>query len=336
MNVSSAPTPERILALSHGFWATQIVSTAADCRFFTLIAEGHRTAEAVAEAAGTDLRGTRMILDALVALDLLFRRNSHYVLAQDAEAFLVEGQPQSLAAYIAGHPTLLWDDWGRLRETVRSGRRAQDVGDAARAQAFFPKLIQMIMPLGLGAADAAASHFGVGRQLTGVRVLDVGAGGAAWSIPFARLDGASEITALDRPDVLKHTGEMTARFGVGERYRLQPGDYRRDDFGEDEYDFVLFGNICHGESPEVNRTLFAKTHRALKPGGRALIGDMLRHDDRTGPPMPAMFALNMYLHNDGDTYSLADYREWLTGSGFADVSTLDTGRSASPIVVGTK
>ncbi len=336
MNGPTTPTPERILALTHGFWASQIVSTAAECRFFTFIADGHRTAEAVADAAGTDLRGTRMILDALVALQLLFRRNSHYVLAPDAEAFLVDGQPQSLAAFVAGHPPLLWNDWGRLREVVRTGQRAQDVSDSARAQEFFPRLVRMIMPLGLGAAEAAASHFGVGRQLTGVRVLDVGAGGAAWSIPFARLDGTSEITAFDLPDVLAHTREIITEFGVGDRYHLQPGDYRQDDFGTEAYDFVLFGNICHGESPEMNRTLFARSHRALTPGGRVVIGDMLRDDDHSGPPMPAMFALNMYLHNDGDTYSLAEYREWLTGSGFAHVSPLDTGRSASPLVVATK
>jgi SAM-dependent methyltransferase len=336
MTDPTAPTPERILALAHGFWASQIVSTAADCRLFTLIADGHQTAEAIATAAETDPRGTRMMLDALTALQLLTKRNGHYGLAPDAEAFLVEGQPHSLAGFVAGHPALLWEDWGQLRDAVRSGRPVQSLEDQQRAREFFPRLIRMIMPLGLGPAEAAAAHFGVGRQLNGVRVLDVGAGGAAWSIPFARLDAASRIVALDLPEVLTHTGDIVRQFGVADRYQMQPGDYRKDDFGEEAYDFVLFGNICHIESPDMNQMLFAKTHRALRPGGRLVIGDMIPDDDRSGPPFPAMFALNMYLHAGGDTYTEAQYREWLRATGFSDVSMLETGRSPSPLVVGTK
>jgi 3-hydroxy-5-methyl-1-naphthoate 3-O-methyltransferase len=86
-------------------------------------------------------------------------------------------------------------------------------------------------------------------------------------------------------------------------------------------------------SAEMNRQLIARAHRALKQGGRLVIGDLLPNEERTGPPFPVMFAINMFLHCDGDTYTFAEYRAWLREAGFGDVSAYDTKRSHSPVII---
>jgi 3-hydroxy-5-methyl-1-naphthoate 3-O-methyltransferase len=328
-------TPDRIMQIAHGFWPAAIISSAAAHDFFTHIAHGHDTVDAVAAAAGTDQRATRMILDALVSLEFLSKQNGRYALTPESDAFLVRDRPTSIAEMIAEHPPLMWEDWGKLRESVRTGRPVQTVDDAAAGGAFFPKLIRMIMSLSLGPADAVAEHLGIGSTLTGAAVLDVGAGGCAWSIPFARRDRTVRVTAFDLQPVLNEAQKIVREFGVGESYRLQPGDYRKDDFGSD-FDVVLFGNICHIETPDANRDLIARAHRALKPGGHLVIGDMLPNEERTGPPFPVMFAINMLLHSQGDTYTFGEYLTWLRESGFKDVEAYDTHRSHSPVVIATK
>jgi len=60
------------------------------------------------------------------------------------------------------------------------------------------------------------------------------------------------------------------------------------------------------------------------------------HRERTGPPFPVMFALNMFLHGDGDTYTFSEYRSWLGESGFARVEQYDTHRSHSPVIIAVK
>jgi 2-polyprenyl-3-methyl-5-hydroxy-6-metoxy-1,4-benzoquinol methylase len=325
-------TPDRIMQMSHGFWPAAIISSAAAYDFFTHIAHGHTTAAAVAAAAGTDPRGTRMVLDSLVALEFLTKRDGRYALTPDSDTFLVRDRRTSIAEMIAEHPMLLWEDWGRLREGLKTGRPVRAMDDAASGGEFFPKLIRMIMPLSLGPADAVAEHLGIGSAVTGARILDVGAGSCAWTIPFAQRDRTAAITALDLPSVLSEAAKIVQEFGVAGSFRMQPGDYRSDEFGRD-YDVVVFGNICHIETPEMNRQLIARAHRALKQGGRLVIGDLLPNEERTGPPFPVMFAINMFLHCDGDTYTFAEYRAWLREAGFGDVSAYDTKRSHSPVII---
>src|SRR5438874_8512661 len=86
MQTTVQMTPDRIMQISHGFWPASIVSSAAACDFFTHIARGNDTADAVASAAGTDARGTRMVLDSLVALEFLTKQDGRYALTPETDA----------------------------------------------------------------------------------------------------------------------------------------------------------------------------------------------------------------------------------------------------------
>lgn len=328
-------TPDRIMLMTHGFWPAQILSSAAACDFFTHIAHGRQTAEAVANAAGTDPRATRMVLDSLVALEFLRKDAGCYSLAPDAEAFLVRDRPQSVIEMVAEHPPLMWEHWGKLRDSLKSGQPVKRVHETAGGGEFFPKLIRMIMSLSLGPAQVTAEHLGIGTTLKGAAVLDVGAGGCAWSIPFAKRDPAARITAFDLPPVLDESSKIVREFGVSRSFSMQPGDYRKDELGH-EYDIIIFGNICHIETSDGNRALIGRAFRALKDGGRLVIGDMVPNEERSGPPFPVMFALNMLLHGEGDTYTFSEYQRWLEEEGFRQAEAFDTRRSHSPVIIATK
>ncbi len=333
-SAATAPvTPDRLMAIGHGFWLSQILSVAAHYDFFTLISLGHRTAADVAVQAGTNQTGTRMVLDSLVSVDLLRKEGETYALGPEAEAFLVEGRPGCVAPLLADHPQLLWQDWGRLREELKDHRPKAQFMDQAEAQKFFPRLIRIIMPLGLGPSDALAEHLGAGTTRTGLRILDVGAGSAAWTMPFARRDRQAQVTAFDLPLVLKDTREIVAEAGLAERYRMEAGDLNDADFGDGHYDLAVLGNICHGLTPDQNRSLFARLHKALARGGQIVIADMIPNEQRSGPPFAVMFALNMYLETGGDTYTLSQYGGWLREAGFSQPVTFDTRRSHSPIIL---
>ncbi len=334
-NAATPPvSPDRLMALAHGFWVSQVLATAAHYKFFTAISRGFCTAEAIAAECHTDPAGTRMLLDSLVAVDVLRKPAGTYALTPDADAFLVEGRPGDLSPMLADHPQILWQDWGRLRDALeRRSAQGAEYTDKPAAAAFFTRLIRVIMPLALAPADALAEHLGVGVTRTGLRILDVGAGSGAWTMPFARRDPRCTITAFDLPHVVEETRKILQEVGLADRYRVEAGDLTTADFGEARYDLVVLGNMCHGLTPDQNRDLFRRLHRALAPGGQIVIADMIPNEERTGPPFPVLFAVNMFLMTGGDTYRFSDYAAWLGDVGFSDITAYDTQRSHSPLVL---
>src|SRR5436190_21443167 len=90
-------TPDRIMQMAHGFWPAAIISSAAAFDFFTHSAHGHDTAGAVASAADTDPRATRMVLDARVGLEFLAKQPCGlYTLPPERDSFLVRDRRTSI------------------------------------------------------------------------------------------------------------------------------------------------------------------------------------------------------------------------------------------------
>lgn len=328
------PGPERLQQMHFSFAAERILAAALQLRIFSLIFLGSHTAGEIAAAAGASERGTRMLLDALVGLELLSKNANRYDLSADAARYLVRESPEYMGAVMESDQ--LWSAWGRLAECVRTGTPARAAGNQAEAEKFFPVLVRTLHITNGGPARRLASHLVPPGTKPGLRVLDIGCGSAVWSIAVAKLDPLVRVTAFDFEKVLDTTREFVAREGMRSCYEFLPGDLRSAEFPAGRYDLAILGNIVHGENETTSRNLFTRIHRALVSGGRLAIIDMIPNDERNGPPFPLFFALNMLVNTEeGGTYTLAEYRDWLAAAGFGRVDTFDIA-SHSPAIVATK
>ncbi len=331
-------TPQGLLQMHMAMAASRVLSAALQIDLFGHLAAGHETAEALAGAAGASLRGTRMLLDALVALGLLGKEKARYLLPPGTRAYLVRESPDYVGALMESDD--LWNAWGSLPEAVRTGRPSVMVERQEHAEAFFPVLIRSLHVVNREPARRLAAALGVGTRHRGLRILDVGAGSAVWSIALAEADTTAHVTAHDFPGVLKETARFVAQHGLGERFTYLAGDLDRVDFGTACFDLVVLGNIVHSEGEASSRRLFRRLAAALDTGGRLAILDFFPNEERTGPPPPLLFALNMLVNTEnGDTFTLSQYRSWLAEAGFATVATADIGEQGgmpAPAVIATK
>jgi ubiquinone/menaquinone biosynthesis C-methylase UbiE len=328
-------SPQRILDLNWSHSITHTLITAVELQVFTQIERGTQTVPALARAAGASPRGMRMLANALVGLGLLKKVGERYRLTPESAEFLVVGKPTYIGAMIE-RARVVMSAWARLTEAVRQGRPVVvEAGtDEARA-AFFAELVKALFSPSYQRGRRAA----VALRERGYRyqqILDVGAGSAGWSIPFAELDSHTQVTALDFPKVVEVTREYVANHNLDGQFHYLPGNLRELPFGQARYDLIILGNICHSEGAASTRKLFRKCYRALKPKGHALIVEPLPNHQRTGPVFPLLFALNMLLYTqEGDTYTEAEYRAWLKEAGFSKPVTFDVG-SASPLLLSMK
>lgn len=316
-------------------WKTFTIAAAMQLDVFTLIAQGSGTASEAAARAGADAGAMRRLLDVLVALKYLRRKGDVYALEPIAATFLVRGAELYMeggAAFAAGVAM----DWMRLAETVRSGRPVTQGGPEERAMDFLPLLVKAIFPTSYVPAKAAAAALGAPARKRITNILDVAAGSGAWSLAFAQALPKARVTVVDLPPVAAITREYAARYGVAERYGYIEGNLREVEFGRERYDLVILGHIVHSEGAEWGRKLIEKSAVALRDKGLLLIAEMVPNDERTGPPMPMLFGLNMLLHTpEGDVFTMRDYRGWLKDVGFKSIKTIRA-PGPSPLILASK
>lgn len=325
-------TPEQIMQMSFSFAPSRVLTAGIQLRVFSHIAAGSQTVAEIAQAAEASERGMRMLLDALVSLQLLSKSDERYELTPISAEFLVRDRPNYVGAML--ETELTWQAWNHLTDAIRTGRPIRRVEAPDMAEQFFSILVRSLHVINRELARRAAQTLIAGTSRSGMQVVDVACGSGVWSIAIAEADPQARITAQDFPSVLNVTREYLRRHGVEDHYDFLPGDLNQVDFGEEKFDLALLGNIVHSEGERSSRTLFKRLHRALKAGGRIVIVDMVPNDERTGPPYALLFALNMLLNTEeGGTYTLAEYTSWLNEAGVGRVETADIG-SHSPLIIG--
>jgi len=317
--MNDQPTPDRIIQLANGYWATGILGAAASHGLFTHLDAGVDSAERLAQRSGISERGAQTLLDGLVSLGLVEQRDGGYHNSAEAAAFLVEGRPACLSSFAQlklGHMSNL----AALPEVVRAGGPLTNATVEVADNPHWEKVVQAIAAQSVPVATVAAELLALG-QAGEVSILDVGGGSGIYSAIWLEANPAARATQLDWAPINAIARRLLAERGVADRFTCIDGDFHSTDFGTGDYDVVVYSHIAHQEGPEDNVALFAKIRAALKPGGTLVVCDYVVDDDRNGPPFALIFASEMLLKSkQGGTWRRADYHAWLTKAGFEDVS----------------
>jgi predicted O-methyltransferase YrrM len=337
---SEAPrvTPQRIMQFAWGFAPPLVIDAALRHGVFDTLDSGPKTVAEVAGATGASARGLRAILDALVGLELLTRQADRYALTPESSTFLVSTKPSFHGGMIKHLTAQLLNNWRGLPDIVATGKPVTEVNDPKPGAEFFREFVQDLLPMNFPGAQALAEHLAQAHGADAnrlIKAIDLAAGSGVWGIAIAQRFPNARITAVDWPQVTAITQEVAKRFGVGDRLTTVPGDLLDADFGRG-YQFATLGHILHSEGEARSRTLLRKVFDALAPGGTIAIAEFMPNDDRTGPPMPLLFGVNMLVHTqDGDVFTFPQLTEWLHEAGFKDVRKLEA-PAPSPLVLATK
>jgi len=308
--------PARLVEMASAFYDSSVLFAASDLGLFAKLAElKEADAQTMAKSCGLDTRGSRLLLDACVALELLIKERDRYRNSPEAAAFLVPGSPADLSGAIRYNRDV-YGAWGKLKELVKTGKPVErpelHLGeDPERTRTFV--LAMHGRAMGIGQAVVPLLDLS-GRE----DLLDVGGGPGTYSILIARAFHQVKCTVLDLPEVVRIAEEIISQAGVGDRVRTLAGDYHTLPFPADQ-DAVIFFGVLHQEDPEEIRDLLRRAHHALLPGGSIAVLDMMTDASHTRPKFSALFALNMALTTPhGWVFSENELKAWLGEAGFTD------------------
>lgn len=304
--------------LASGHVEARIVQTAVRLKIFDAIHDGNHDASSISASIRCDARATELLLNALVSLRLLHKKENQLSLSEISSTYLIGSSPRYFGAMILFESSL-WDCWGALEEAVRSGKpvRAPDTyqGNEEETGRFIQAMHSLVRAR--GDAELLTENIDLGRV---AQLLDVGSGPGTYPIHFCRKYPDLKATIFDLPGTLKITETFVRASGLRERIKLIPGDYRTDPI-PGRYQLLFLCNIIHAESSEENARLMAKLFSCLDPGGKIIIKDHILSDARTEPPVGALFSLLMLLTTKrGRCYSFTEVKSWLEAAGFQQVA----------------
>jgi SAM-dependent methyltransferase len=313
------PSPDGVLRLINGYWATGVLGAAATHSLFTHLEGGAGSAAELAVLAGVSERGAQTLLDGLVSVGLVEVDRGRYRNSVEASEYLVEGKPVSLAAFAK----LKLKHMGALvglPEVVVAGGPVSDPVVEVANNPHWEEIVLAIAAQSVPAASIAAEVLGLAGAGE-VSILDVGGGSGIYSGIWLQANPVARSTQLDWEPINAIARRLLDERGVGDRFTCIDGDFHTTDFGTGLYDVALYSHIAHQEGPEANVEVFTRLRQALKPGGALVVCDYVVDDDRSGPAFPLMFAAEMLVKSkQGSTWRQADYRDWLVKAGFSQVS----------------
>lgn len=304
---------------------------------FGALTAGHSSAPAIAAHCGVPARGIRILCDYLAIAGLVDKAgDGTYRHTPTSAVFLCPNSPASMAPtlpFLLNKKILRGSDV--LTDTIRAGRTALKealAGDEVEEWTTFARTMHPMMGAAAEYMAAVGSEGGTAPE----KVLDVAASHGLFGLAFARHSPGTQVVALDFPSVLDVTRQRVEAAGFQAQYRFLPGSAFRVDPGTG-YDIVLVTNLYHHFDMPTCETLMRRFQAALKPGGRMLTLEMVPNEDRVTPPVAASFAMMMLANTPaGDAFTLSEYTEMLTRSGFHSVELRQVPQSPQQLVIGTK
>jgi SAM-dependent methyltransferase len=322
--MTNGPTPEKILQLGTGFWASKTLLTAVELGVFTELAKGPQPLDVLEKRLGLHPRGARDFLDALVALRMLNRPGGRYSNTAEADLFLDRAKPSYVGGLLEMLNARLYGFWAHLTTALRTGGPQNEVrhgrnlfqelyADPARLRGFLTAMTGVSM----GPARALAEKLPWAEAKS---FADVGCAQGCGPVTIARAHPHLMGVGFDLPQVGPVFEDYARANGVADRVRFQGGDFFKDPLPK--ADVIIMGHILHDWNLDEKKALIKKAYEALPKGGRFVAYDALIDDERKESVFGLLMSLNMLIETPGGfDYTGRDGRGWFEEAGFRDVRT---------------
>lgn len=322
---AAAPmTPDHILQIGMGFFASRTLLSAVEMRLFTIVDDGGLTSEQIGAQLRLDERSRDDFLDALVALGFLERdgdgHESRYANTPETALFLSQNSPAYVGGMLEMSSRRLYGFWNSLTEGLRTGspqNEAKNGGEPIFAHLYAnPIALEGFLNAMAGIQAGNFAMLGDKIDFSGYStVADIG--GAKGNL-VATLAGRHPHLAgvtFDLPPVQPVAQDYLESLGLDDRWRSVGGDFFVDDLPK--ADVVVMGNVLHDWNEGQKEELIAKAYNAVNGGGIFIAIENVIDDARRENAFGLLMSLNMMIETPGGfDYTGAQFDTWCKSAGF--------------------
>lgn len=317
-----AVTPDGILQIGFGFWASKTLLSAVELGVFSELAKAPRSIGELSRTFKLHPRSARDFLDTLVALRILERTGDIYKNMPAADLYLDRAKPTYVGGILEMANKRLYPFWGHLTEALHTGELQNEAkgggpdpfaaiyGNPAGLEGFLKAMTGISRP----AAQAIAGKFPWDRYNS---FVDVGCAQGAVGVELCRMHRHLKGTGFDLPAVGPIYSKHVQAEGFADRLAFQGGNFFQEPLPA--ADVIIMGHILHDWGLDDKMMLLRKAHAALPQGGVILVYDAVIDDERRENAFGLMMSLNMLIETPaGFDYTGADCQRWMKEAGFRE------------------
>jgi len=315
-------TPDKILQVGLGFWASKTLLSAIEMELFTELAKHPEDLKTLRGRLGLHPRSAHDFLDTLVALGFLGRANGKYHNTPETDLFLDKNKPSYIGGILEMANHRLYPHWAHLTEALRTGERQSEskgsVGGDFEALYADPARLKEFLRAMSGISRGA--NMTIARQFPWTSYksyVDVGTAQGDLAVQIALANQHLQGIGFDLPEVGPVFEDYVQQNGLSQRLTFKEGSFFTDALPK--ADVVLLGHILHDWNLEQKKMLLKKSHAALPSGGAVIVYESIIDDDRSKNAFGLMMSLNMLVETQGGfDYTGADCMSWMREAGFRE------------------
>ncbi len=260
MSDAQQKTLDRYQALLEANATSHLVRAAREVGLLEALRSGQKTLTELAEICGLRSRPTRLLLDCLVALEVVEHYAEDYALSPVAQLLTQNDRD------------LRDGDWGRLVAALKADAPWPAPDENARQNLAASQWVQT------AAAMQVASVLEIGTRNRGWHLLDFGCGAGVWSAAMAYRDPESRVTAVDTEGALELARQTADSIQLGERWHGLAVDPFSASLDADAFDAALIAGWLHTVGEEEVMEISERVLRSLRPGGLLVLPDIYRDE----------------------------------------------------------
>jgi predicted O-methyltransferase YrrM len=272
MSVPDASSGNALVAMMRGYQLSQALYVAAVLGIADQLADGPKDCAALSRATVTNRGALYRLLRTLASRGILAESSAGEFSLTDTATSLRSDVDGSVRAQLIlwGHP-IQWLSWGRLLDSVRTGKPAfaQIFGTDHYSYLESHPEDAAIFRAAMG-ANQSHDEIAAVYDISALRlIVDVGGGAGRLLAALLRANPNAHGVLLDRPEVVPTATDVLRDAGVTGRCRIIGGDSFTDiPSGADAY---VFSNILMDQSDERAIRLLRACRAAMTAGGRVIV-----------------------------------------------------------------
>jgi hypothetical protein len=332
-NAEALPPHVQLIQMATAFWVSRLLYVAAKLDLADHLADGPKSASALAGPTDTDAPSLYRVMRTLASLGVLTEDDQRRFALTPLGAALKSGAPGSARATVltlAGD--WVWRGFEHMLYSVQTGKSGVE---KSLGEPIFdwlaknPEAASLFSETMIGFHGQEPAAIAAAYEFSGLETI-VDVGGASGHLLATILDRhpGPRGVLFDLPHVVRDAAPLIQSRGLVGRITVESGSFFDTvPAGGNAY---LLSHIIHDWTEEQCLTILGNCRRAMKPDGRVLIIEMVLPPG-DGPHPGKMLDLMMLVGPGGQERTEPEYRALLDKAGFQLTRVVPTASAASVV-----